>query len=310
MPTFFINGTSLSDSTAVFLDSEQLTCAPDGYYSDGTIIRQQVGCTLLPQIACPSCIPNCGDIASEDSGVGVYQLSINVGSGTGAVIINFNPYNSIEGIIAAYNGNKYNQLSSSTYGYLAGTVNLPTYIGDTTSQSSCTGASIIGGPYTLNKFQWNGTLFAPTAGTEIVNVLSGQASLSPSDPNNCVMVVPKTSSAITTVDVTIYGVCTNANFDVNVQCVAPLPTFKASNKVNSIGLGYCDLSPTIKTYYVAKVNNSPAYPYLAVHDWVFQDQYGQTKCLDGFYRTNNVIGGDDTIQVANGVIVNITTECP
>ena len=313
MAIYFINGTTLSDSTAIFLDSEQLTCAPDGFYSDGIIIREQVDCMLLPQTDCPSCTAKCNSIADAGGGgLGVYYLSIEVGPTAGASIITFNPASKPYGIIAELNGVKYNQLSSPLFGYLAGTANLPTYIGNAASEGLCPGGSIVGGPYTLDKFEWNGSVFAPIFGTESVTVLAGQTDLSAGGaPGDCIMVIPKPTATPSIVNVTIYGTCSaESQFTVNVGCAAALPSFRASNKVTSIGPGYCDLSPTIKTYYVAKVNNSDPYPFVSVNDWVFQDQYGQTKCLNGFYRTNNVSGGDDTIEVANGIIVNITTECP
>jgi hypothetical protein len=53
--TFYINGVSLESSSSVFLDPNLTVCAPDGYYSDGTIVRQQVDCILLPQQTCPNC---------------------------------------------------------------------------------------------------------------------------------------------------------------------------------------------------------------------------------------------------------------
>lgn len=52
---FYINGPSLAASTAIFDDAEMTICAADGFYSDGLITRQQVGCLLLPAQACPNC---------------------------------------------------------------------------------------------------------------------------------------------------------------------------------------------------------------------------------------------------------------
>ena len=53
--SYYINAPSLGSATAVFTDSSLLTCAADGFYSDGIISREQVGCVLLPQQTCPSC---------------------------------------------------------------------------------------------------------------------------------------------------------------------------------------------------------------------------------------------------------------
>ncbi len=55
---YYLNGPSLGSSTAVFTDVDLTVCAPDGFYSDGTISREQVNCVLLPQQVCPNCIEN------------------------------------------------------------------------------------------------------------------------------------------------------------------------------------------------------------------------------------------------------------
>jgi len=55
--TFYLNGPSLASATAVYSNSSLTTLAADGYYSDGTIVRQQSSGSLLPQSTCPSCEP-------------------------------------------------------------------------------------------------------------------------------------------------------------------------------------------------------------------------------------------------------------
>ena len=53
--TFYLNAPSLGSATAIFSDINLTVCAADGFYSDGTIVREQVECSLLPQSTCPSC---------------------------------------------------------------------------------------------------------------------------------------------------------------------------------------------------------------------------------------------------------------
>lgn len=55
MAAFYINDISFTTATAVFEDEAMSICAPDGFYSDGTIARQQVGCVLFPEQVCPTC---------------------------------------------------------------------------------------------------------------------------------------------------------------------------------------------------------------------------------------------------------------
>lgn len=53
--TYYLNGATLSAATAVYSDVYLTTLAPDGYYSAGSIVRQQVSGSLLPETACPGC---------------------------------------------------------------------------------------------------------------------------------------------------------------------------------------------------------------------------------------------------------------
>jgi hypothetical protein len=316
MPTFFINGTSLSNSTAVFLDSEQLICAPDGYYSDGVITREQVGCALLPQNSCPSCEVNCpaSDLAVSASPRAVFYMSINVGTGTGVVLVRFNPRYEPDGIIAEYNGFYYNQLSSPVYGYFAAPSNLPVFVGNS-GFCSCPTIGTSGCTYSLAKREWNGTTFVTVPGIETINVVSTQVSNAAGPVGFCVMVIPKTIPSVTTVNIRAYITCPGSLFDISVGCVQPLQTFQASDRVFSpLQPGYCGLSPFTNTFYVAKVALNPPFPYIAENDWVFQDMNGEVKLADGYYRTNNIVSTPlfpkDTIYVQNGVVVAITQECP
>jgi hypothetical protein len=52
---FFLNAADLSLATAVYIDSNLLNIAPDGFYSDGTISREQSGGVLLAATTCPAC---------------------------------------------------------------------------------------------------------------------------------------------------------------------------------------------------------------------------------------------------------------
>ena len=52
---FFLNAANLSLATSVYIDSFLLNIAPDGFYSDGTISREQSGGVLLAATTCPAC---------------------------------------------------------------------------------------------------------------------------------------------------------------------------------------------------------------------------------------------------------------
>ena len=55
---YYLNGPSLSTATGIFTDVDLTICAPDGWYSDGIISKQLVGCKLLTQQTCSGCIEN------------------------------------------------------------------------------------------------------------------------------------------------------------------------------------------------------------------------------------------------------------
>ena len=68
--TFYLNAADLSLATAVYLDNFLLNIAPDGFYSDGTITREQSGGVLLASTICPDCEvqTTCFEGLSEEGG--------------------------------------------------------------------------------------------------------------------------------------------------------------------------------------------------------------------------------------------------
>lgn len=75
---YYLNAPSLGSATAVFTNSTLVTCAADGFYSDGVIVREQVDCVLLPQQTCPTCdnvTYNCdsGNCVDPLDGSGTYS---------------------------------------------------------------------------------------------------------------------------------------------------------------------------------------------------------------------------------------------
>lgn len=52
---FYMDAATLSLATAVYDNAALTIASADGWYSDGTIVRQQVNGVLLAQAPCPSC---------------------------------------------------------------------------------------------------------------------------------------------------------------------------------------------------------------------------------------------------------------
>jgi hypothetical protein len=310
MPTlsqpYFLDGGTLLDSTTVYLNSGLSIVAPDGYYSDGFNIRRQTGGVLEPSQPCPACGVLCGGQINGSGNQGEYLLEIDTGSlptAVGAIVIQFNPLSVPDAIVAELDGVLYNEVSSPNFGYLAGTPGLATFLGATSGDCGISGST-----YTLNINQWNGTAFVPTGTTDTITVAPGQMQLTASPPGSCVMVIPKTNATPSLLTVRCYGVCGGTVFNINIACPFKIKSVKSSIKFTTPDdPGLCLTGLTSKLYPVRVTGVSP---YLDLHDWVFLDEFGATKAPDGFYRTNNLVAPNDTIEVANGVVVALLDKCP
>lgn len=298
--TYYLNAPSLASATAVFTNADMSTCAPNGFYSDGIIVREQVDCVLLPQQTCTSCAFPCPATGVTWVGRGIFIVDVDAGSGTGAIEITFNPFSDPIGIIVEYNGMSYTSLSSENFGYLASAATaLPVYIGNTAFNCGLVPAS----PHlNIPVYRWDGTTtFNSTAFTENVTVISPQLQLTINDPGDCKMVIPKTSATPTDVRVYIIALCTTlSSFTLDVACPASLTDFDSSQGSGSSNTA-CS-SAVNQTYYVSHVNGSEG--ELGLYDLVFADANGTTPLPDGFYQAPTASPGSNSwFRVVNGVIV-------
>ncbi len=53
--TYYLDAPSLAEATVVYQDAGLTTLAPDGYYANGVIVRQQLEGVLMPAQPCPTC---------------------------------------------------------------------------------------------------------------------------------------------------------------------------------------------------------------------------------------------------------------
>jgi hypothetical protein len=53
--TYYLDAASLALATAVYTDAGLTTLAPDGFYSDNSIVREQLLGVLQAQSSCPTC---------------------------------------------------------------------------------------------------------------------------------------------------------------------------------------------------------------------------------------------------------------
>jgi hypothetical protein len=306
---FYLNAPSLGSATAVFYDAALTVCAADGYYSDGLITREQVGCVLLPEEDCEFCGESCSALGIVETLTekGVYTLSIDTGQSPtdiGAIIIEFNAGDYPIGVSAVFDGVVFNEVSSETYGYLASTiVGEPTYIGE--AGLTC-GIIDTGGAITLDLNEYDPVGVWNNMGTVSVNIDLAQEQLTATNPSKCIMVVPKLDNLVNTIDVSIIVPCIpGMKSNVTVSCPSLLRLFTGSIAEDNDEIR-CDL-PTNINYYVAPVNG--VNPFLGLYDWIFTDAYGENKLADGKYKTNFLTLPNDTIEVQDGVIISITQTC-
>jgi hypothetical protein len=293
--TYYLDAPSLGSASVIYTDAALSAIAPNGFYSDGTIVREQVDGALLPQVNCPSCATPCGGAISASGQQGVYYLDIDLGTDVGAVIISFDPYSVPDGIQATYNSVVYNGLSSPSFGWLQGSPGLPTYIGD--SGSNC--GLPTSGAIDLPVFEYQSGSFVPLGTSEAVTVLSGQLDFTVGGPGASIMVIPKTQATPSILGLKMIGPCSGTAFAVTVACPASLAVIDCSTMFASSTLA-C-VAPIGQTYYLANVTGAAG--VITVNDLVFQDAFGQTKLAAGYYRTSDA-GANTWFQVdANGVVI-------
>jgi hypothetical protein len=301
MALYYLDGSTLSDSTAVYTDVGLTICAADGFYSDNTIVRELANCVLLPAQACPSCNVPCSSsstISLSSGGQGMYRTSINVGNtGTsvGAIIVEFNPRATPKGIQSLYNGVAYNKISSPVDGYHASTTPANfTFIGDIADDCGISGSTYLIPEY---NYSYINTQFEATGNTQSLTVAAGDVSLSSAQPGECVMVIPKLSANPDTLNINVPSPCAPNTFTLKVYCPRLLTgissTFDYSSKIQA-----CETDPST-TIYNVPVNGTFGLP--GIYDWIFYDEYGQGLAVDGWYK----LASGDVIHVVDGVVVAI-----
>jgi hypothetical protein len=303
--TFYLNAADLATATAVYLDSALSLIAPDGFYGDGTISRQQSSGILLTASACPSCGTPCGTAIAGSGGTGLYLLNSDTGStpsDIGAIIIKFDPQNVPDGIKVDYNGSTYNTLSSPVDGLHKSTDPTGfTIVGN--SASDCGLAGVITNIPAATEYLYNGTSFVATGNTQSITINPGDVDLGPSSPGECVMVIPKTTATPNIINFKMLGPCGSTAWTIDVSCPDLLPSFSGSTEYGSSSIP-CGTSLT-QTYYFAKVHTD-ADSYVGLYDYIFLDAFGSAPLSDGHYLSNNVAGGNKVIEVKEGIVIAIT----
>tara|TARA_R100001440_G_scaffold26488_4_gene43225 strand:+ start:20835 stop:22133 length:1299 start_codon:yes stop_codon:yes gene_type:complete len=84
---YYFNGSSFAQATAIYTDAGLTTLAPDGFYSNAGIVRQQLNGVLLNAQTCTSCATPCGSgVSASNNGNGMYSATVDLANDTGAVV--------------------------------------------------------------------------------------------------------------------------------------------------------------------------------------------------------------------------------
>jgi hypothetical protein len=308
--TYYIDAPTFSTATSVFSDAALTTYAPDGFYSDGVIFREQAAGVLSFAATCPSCAGACAGAISGTGAQGIYKVSYMVGTGTGAVKIMLTPTGAAvpTGIKATYNTFIYNEVSTANFGYKVGTGSLPIFLGDTAADCGI----VAGSPYTLNEFNYSGGAFVATGNTIATTVVAGQMQTTAGVPGACIMYIPKTIASPTTLTIEMTSPCgTPPAWQIRAECPTALTGFSVSTLPQATSAGACG-QPFASTYYNGAVTGSGGNP--ALHDWVFLDANAQQKLSaatgPGYYRWDDGSANGAWFQLdSNSVIISVGS-CP
>lgn len=292
---YYLDSASLATATRVFTDVDLTICAPDGYYSDGVIVREQVSCILGDISACPSCSMPCGETLNINLVQGYYTMSYDVGTNTGAIVFAINPLNSHLGVLIEYDGVYYSNFVSTANGYLPG-IGEPTYIGYSPTACFTPPSS-----FTLDTYVIINEAIYNQFTTTTINIVSAQCQFTPTLSDWHYIVIPKINMSPSKVNIYLTNPCTPENISLNISCPAELDVIFACETPYDNPVSPCGCINFI-SYYVKFVNGNNT--QLGLYDMIFTDANGQNPAIDGFYKCSLIPPGNDWFEIQNGIIVS------
>ena len=265
---YYVDGTTLSNSTAVYMDSGLTVCAPAGYYSDGIISRYlnvtSSGCFLDAPADCPSCAEPCGGTINASGGTGLYRVTLDVGgtaADVGAIIVSMNPQSVPDGIKVDFGTQSYNigvrtvsttstgGGTSNYAGYAAGSAGNYTFVG---VNGGC-GVSSIPGTYDLDVFNYINGGFQNSGTTESVTITNADLVLNDAGtvtPGNIVLVIPKPTTSPNIITISIIGPCSGTAWSGAASCPVLLDAFNSQLVPLSTDTEACSLQELDSLYCV------------------------------------------------------------
>ena len=329
--TYYFDGTTLANATSVYTNASLTTLAPDGFYSDAGIVRQQLNGILLNTQTCNSCAVACGSgVTAQSSSNGFYTANIDLANSTEAVVVYGYWGASIpDGLKLTFNGQTYNRftcyLNHSTetiqdgsgtqvdYAGINNATDAFTYMGKTnanlvanspynnTPSGGCTNGDqleryvLSGGNYVAQ-----GTYTNAIVNNNMLGVIPGTSRVYTG-------VFPKTTLTPTNLLLEVSAPLCGTFFKWEVACPAALPSFQATALQLNTNCG----APTA-TYYFARnadrtgtntfVPETGAFP--AVGNFVFEDANGATYLNDTNTLKYIIISNSTYLGIRNGVVVS------
>ncbi len=331
--TYYYNGSSFASATAIYTNSALTILAPDGYYSDAGIVRQQLSGVLLNASACVSCATPCGSgvSATSSSQNGRFSAAVDLANDTGAVVI-YGYYGSTipDGQRMIYNGTTYNRFTcngnhdtitlvdgAGTQVDYAGINNASgafTYIGRTNadlianspytgSPNSCPteGGQLENYVLQNNVYTAQGTYVTST----ILNDMVGTA-------NNTNLtytaVIPKTSAVPTAITIENDAPLCGTLFTWDAACpsTTALKQFNSSN--SQLNTTCTSNKPNIFYFAQNAVHSGGSFTSVGntepfIGNFVFKDVNGSQYLNDTNTAAYYIIDGNKYIQVRNGVVI-------
>ena len=293
--TLYIDAPIFEQATAVYATSALTAKAADGWYSYQGVYRKQTSGVLETPILCPACNLACGTSLAMSTERGFYNIIADLGSATGAVIINIDFKTLPEGIKVVYDGVTYNAVYSPNFGYLNSPGTNPLYAGITAFDCGISGTTYSA----LVDYQFNGNGFNPTGQIKSVTVDPTSVFLQASGLGTCKMIIPKTAASPSTAEITIISPCASSEITVDVLCPTALSAWESYQATPSgVSSGLCSGAVTT-VFYHALVTGTAGNP--GIGDIIYLDANGSTIAAEGYY---SVIGAE-VIQVdVNGRVIS------
>ncbi len=313
--TYYINAATFNDATTI-TDAAGAT-APDGVYQFNGIYRSLTSGVLGSIFFCDTCCAGCSSTyvypipAAKNE---YHQVCSNVGESTDtAIIVKFKftgvPIGYPLGFSAEFDNASYQGVVSNRFGWLPNK-----YVGDSTTIVN------LEGTYELDGYAWQplSSSFVNTSSvTEVVT--AGDLSLTANNPDECYLLIPKTTSA-QTLNADVYHPIPPATFpsaggcDVTIPCPDTLLRFSGTSMAASASAA-CSLASSsglTNAYFLMRVNSTSGSP--RVFDRVYLDAAGETPLTtSGYYGILNQYSGTTEtyswIHVDSDGIVQASGSC-